>query len=400
MYFYENLSDDLIRIGVNDRRISRFENMYPIPNGISYNSYLIKGETNTLFDTVDPCFIEQFMENLEGALAGEDLDYLVITHMEPDHSTAVSIVMQKYPNCKIIGNAKTFQFLDQFFHVPDNDNRIVVKDGESMDIGTRTLTFKFAPMVHWPEVMFVQTCKGELFTADAFGVFGAIEGHVTSDLIDMNEEFFSEARRYYINIVGKFGRNTANILKKIDLAEVKMILPLHGPVHRDGEKIKAFVEKYQKWAAYEPEENGVCIVCATMYGNTMLAAEALAHYLSLEGVKNIKVYDVSNTDFSYIVSQAHRLSNLVITPINYNTVLYPKMDAFLRDLVMTGYSGRNYSTIVNGSWGGRSEAMADEILEKSKMTKIGNPVVLTSAASQENMEELRALTKEIKASFK
>lgn len=400
MYFYENLTDDLIRIGVNDRRISRFENMYPIPNGISYNSYLIKSDQNILFDTVDSCFVEQFMENLEGALDGKDLDYLVITHMEPDHSTAISIVMQKYPSCKIIGNAKTFQFLDQFFNVKDTGNRIEVKDGDSLELAGRKLTFKFAPMVHWPEVMFVETCKGELFTADAFGVFGAIEGHITSDLIDMDENFFSEARRYYFNIVGKFGRNTAAILKKIDLDNVKMILPLHGPVHRDPAKIAAFVEKYTKWANYEADENGVCIVCASMYGNTMLAADTLAYYLSEEGVKNIKFFDVSETDFSYIVSEAHRLSNLVVTPINYNTVLYPKMDAFLRELVMTGYSGRNYSTIVNGSWGGRSEALVDEILEKSKMTKIGTPVVLKSAASQENMEELKALAKEIKASFK
>lgn len=400
MFLYEKLSDDLIRLGVNDRRIARFENMYPIPHGISYNSYLIKGDKNTLFDTVDTCFMDQFLQNLDAALEGKDLDYLVMSHMEPDHSSAISLVLQKYPNCKLVGNKKSFQFLEQFYNVEDKDNYVVVNDGDTLDIGSRTLTFKFAPMVHWPEVMFTQTDKGELFTADAFGTFGAIEGHITSDLIDMDEAFFSEARRYYYNIVGKFGRNTAAILKKIDLDTVNMILPLHGPVHCQKEKIAAFVEKYSLWANYTPEEKGVMIVFASMYGNTELAADTLAYYLSQEGVKNIKVYDVSEHQHSYIISDAHRFSNLVITPINYNTELYPQMDAFLRELVATGYSGRNYSVITNGSWGGRSEAVADEILSKSKMTKLGDTVTIKSAATAENLEELKALAKTIKESLK
>lgn len=400
MFFYENISEDLIRLGVNDRRISRFENMYPIPNGVSYNSYLIKGDKNTLFDTVDTCFMDQFLQNLDAALAGGSLDYLVISHMEPDHSSAIGLVLQKYPNCKLVGNKKTFQFLEQFFTVEDKDNYVVVNDGDQLDIGSRVLTFKFAPMVHWPEVMFTQTDKGELFTADAFGTFGAIQGHVTSDNIDMNEEFYGEARRYYFNIVGKFGRNTMAILKKIDLDTVTAILPLHGPVHLQKEKIMDFVEKYKLWADYTPEENGVVIAYASMYGNTELAADTLAYYLSLEGVKNIRVFDVSGTHYSQIISDAHRFSNLVVTPINYNTELYPNMEAFLRELVATGYSGRNYSVITNGSWGGRSEAICDEILSKSKMTKIGETVTLKSVASTENLEELKQLAKEIKNSFK
>lgn len=400
MFFYENISYDLIRLGVNDRRISRFENMYPIPRGISYNSYLIKGDKNTLFDTVDTCFMDQFLQNLDAALDGGDLHYLVMSHMEPDHSSAISLVLQKYPNCKLIGNKKSFQFLEQFYHIENKDNYVVVNDGDTLDIGSRVLTFKFAPMVHWPEVMFTQTDKGELFTSDAFGTFGAIEGHITSDNIDLDEHFYSEARRYYFNIVGKFGRNTMAILKKIDLEAVKAILPLHGPVHLDKEKITQFVEKYKLWADYIPEEQGVLIAYASMYGNTELAADTLAYYLSLEGVRHIRVYDVSGTHHSEIISEAHRFSNLVITPINYNTELYPAMDSFLRELVATGYSGRNYSVITNGSWGGRSEAVADEILSKSKMTKLGETVTIKSAPSTENLEELKVLAKEIKNSLK
>ena len=400
MYFFEKVNENIIRLGVNDRRLARFENMYPIPNGVSYNSYLVVGDKTVLMDTVDHAYMNQFFENLESALDGRDLDYLVVSHMEPDHSAAIAMVLKAYPNCKLVGNQKSFQFLEQFFHYDFKDRYLIVKDGDTLDIGGRVLKFVFAPMVHWPEVMFTLTDKGELFSSDAFGTFGAIEGHIYSDDIEMDELFLSEAARYYFNVVGKFGRNVISVLKKLDLEAINMILPLHGPIHRTKEKINAFVDKYMTWAAFEPEKQGVVIVFASMYGNTELVADTTAYFLSMEGVKNIKIYDVSETHASYIISEAHRHSNLIFTPINYNTELYPEMDALLRELVGTGYQSRKYSVITNGSWGGRSEKIAEEIIAKSKLEKIGETVAITSSATKEDEEKLKALAKQIADSLK
>lgn len=399
MFFYQQLENDLYRIGVNDRRTSRFENMFPMPDGVSYNSYLIKGDKNVLFDTVDASFINQFYSNLNHALNGEKVDYLIITHMEPDHSSAINMVLRDNPDCKLIGNNKTFQFIEQFFGDEYKDRYQEVKNGETIDIGTRKLEFIFAPMVHWPEVMFVLTDKGELFTADAFGTFGSIEGHYNSDLIDLDGPFMDEARRYYINIVGKQGRSVINALKKLEGKEVKMILPLHGPIHRQKEKIEYFINKYKTWGSFEKEEDGVLIAYSSMYGNTENAADILAYDLSELGVKNIHIYDVSEYDYSYIISDAHKYSNFVYTAINYNTELYPRMDAFLRELVGTGFQNRKVSVITNMSWGGRAEKIADEILQGSKLEKVGETVSLKSSLTEENRNELKALAAEIAKSM-
>lgn len=259
MFFYQQLENDLYRIGVNDRRTARFENMFPMPDGVSYNSYLIKDEKKVLFDTVDASFINDFYSNLNHALGEDKLDYLVITHMEPDHSSAINMVLKDHPDCKLVGNKKTFQFLEQFFGDEFKDRYLEIKNGETLEIGKRTLEFIFAPMVHWPEVMFVLSSEGELFSADAFGTFGAIEGHYSSDLIDMDRAFIDEARRYYINIVGKQGRSVIAILKKLEGKDIKMILPLHGPIHRQKDKIEYFIKKYTTWASFENEEDGVLI---------------------------------------------------------------------------------------------------------------------------------------------
>lgn len=400
MFFYQQLENDLYRIGVNDRRTARFENMFPMPDGVSYNSYLIKDEKKVLFDTVDASFINDFYSNLNHALGEDKLDYLVITHMEPDHSSAINMVLKDHPDCKLVGNKKTFQFMEQFFGDKFTDRYLEVKNGETLEIGKRTLEFVFAPMVHWPEVMFVLSSEGELFSADAFGTFGAIEGHYSSDLIDMDRAFIDEARRYYINIVGKQGRSVSAVLKKLEGKEVKMILPLHGPIHRQKEKIEYFIDKYKTWAGFESEEDGVLIAYSSMYGNTEEAADMLAYELSENGVKNIHIYDVSEYDYSYIISDAHKFSNLVYTAINYNTDLYPRMDAFLRELVGTGFQNRKVSVITNMSWGGRAEKIAEEILEGAKLEKIGETISLKSSLDEEKVGEIRELAKAIAESMK
>lgn len=400
MFFYQQLENDLYRIGVNDRRTARFENMFPMPDGVSYNSYLIKDEKKVLFDTVDASFINDFYSNLNHALGEDKLDYLVITHMEPDHSSAINMVLKDHPDCKLVGNKKTFQFLEQFFGDEFKDRYLEVKNGETLEIGKRTLEFIFAPMVHWPEVMFVLSSEGELFSADAFGTFGAIEGHYSSDLIDMDRAFIDEARRYYINIVGKQGRSVIAILKKLEGKEVKMILPLHGPIHRQKDKIEYFIKKYTTWGSFESEEDGVLIAYSSMYGNTEEAADMLAYELSENGVKNIHIYDVSEYDYSYIISDAHKFSNFVYTAINYNTDLYPRMDAFLRELVCTGFQNRKVSVITNMSWGGRAEKIAEEILEGSKLEKIGETISLKSSLDEEKAAEIKELAKAIADSMK
>lgn len=400
MFFYQQLENDLYRIGVNDRRTARFENMFPMPDGVSYNSYLIKDEKKVLFDTVDASFINDFYSNLNHALGEDKLDYLVITHMEPDHSSAINMVLKDHPDCKLVGNKKTFQFMEQFFGDKFTDRYLEVKNGETLEIGKRTLEFVFAPMVHWPEVMFVLSSEGELFSADAFGTFGAIEGHYSSDLIDMDRAFIDEARRYYINIVGKQGRSVSAVLKKLEGKEVKMILPLHGPIHRQKEKIEYFIDKYKTWAGFESEEDGVLIAYSSMYGNTEEAADMLAYELSENGVKNIHIYDVSEYDYSYIISDAHKFSNFVYTAINYNTDLYPRMDAFLRELVGTGFQNRKVSVITNMSWGGRAEKIAEEILANAKLEKIGETISLKSSLDEEKVGEIKELAKAIADSMK
>ncbi|MDD7731093.1 MAG: FprA family A-type flavoprotein [Ezakiella sp.] len=400
MFFYQQLENDLYRIGVNDRRTARFENMFPMPDGVSYNSYLIKDEKKVLFDTVDASFINDFYSNLNHALGEDKLDYLVITHMEPDHSSAINMVLKDHPDCKLVGNKKTFQFMEQFFGDKFTDRYLEVKNGETLEIGKRTLEFVFAPMVHWPEVMFVLSSEGELFSADTFGTFGAIEGHYSSDLIDMDRAFIDEARRYYINIVGKQGRSVSAVLKKLEGKEVKMILPLHGPIHRQKEKIEYFIDKYKTWAGFESEEDGVLIAYSSMYGNTEEAADMLAYELSENGVKNIHIYDVSEYDYSYIISDAHKFSNFVYTAINYNTDLYPRMDAFLRELVGTGFQNRKVSVITNMSWGGRAEKIAEEILANAKLEKIGETISLKSSLDEEKVGEIKELAKAIAESMK
>lgn len=390
--------ENIYYVGVNDRRISRFENMFPVENGVSYNSYIIKDEKNALLDSVESGFTRQYLQNIEAALDGEDLDYVIIHHMEPDHCRNIDFVLNKYPNAKLVGNAKTFKFYEQFYNDQYKDRYYEVKEGDELNLGSHNLKFVFAPMVHWPEVMVsYETNNGYFFSSDAFGSFNAIEGHIKAKDVIHRGDWIDQARRYYINIVGKFGKQVQALFKKVDGLEINAILPLHGPVYDDPESIEFIMDKYNKWSTFTPEEKGVVICYATMYGDTEEAADILATELAELGVsEEIEIYDVSNTDPSYMISACHRFSNAVFAPINYNSGLYYKMEAFLVELMGTGYQNRKISFLNNWSWGGTSLKVSKEILEPGKHEYIGEDVLVNSGVKYEQVEELKALAKAIK----
>lgn len=392
------IAPNIFYVGVNDRRIQRFENMFPLTNGVAYNSFLIKDEKNVLMDSVESGFTRQYLQNIEAALDGEELDYIVIHHMEPDHCRNIDFCMQKWPNAKLVGNAKTFKFYEQFYNDEFKDRYYEVKDGDELNLGEHNLKFVFAPMVHWPEVMLsYETTNKILFSADAFGSFNALEGHIKAKNVIHKYDWLDQARRYYINIVGKFGKQVQMLFKKIDGLEINTICPLHGPVYDDPESISFILDKYNKWSTFTPEEKGVAIVYATMYGDTEEASDILAKELAELGVtEDIKLYDVSATDPSYIIADCHRYTNSVFAPINYNSGLYYKMEAFLTELAGTGYQNRHISFLNNWSWGGTSLKVSKEILEAGKHEYIGEDVKINSGVKMEQVEEIKALAKAIK----
>lgn len=392
------IAPNIFYVGVNDRRIQRFENMFPLTKGVAYNSFLIKDEKNVLMDSVESGFTRQYLQNIEAALDGEELDYIVIHHMEPDHCRNIDFCMQKWPNAKLVGNAKTFKFYEQFYNDEFKDRYYEVKDGDELNLGEHNLKFVFAPMVHWPEVMLsYETTNKILFSADAFGSFNALEGHIKAKNVIHKYDWLDQARRYYINIVGKFGKQVQMLFKKIDGLEINTICPLHGPVYDDPESISFILDKYNKWSTFTPEEKGVAIVYATMYGDTEEASDILAKELAELGVtEDIKLYDVSATDPSYIIADCHRYTNSVFAPINYNSGLYYKMEAFLTELAGTGYQNRHISFLNNWSWGGTSLKVSKEILEAGKHEYIGEDVKINSGVKMEQVEEIKALAKAIK----
>lgn len=392
------IAPNIFYVGVNDRRIQRFENMFPLTKGVAYNSFLIKDEKNILMDSVESGFTRQYLQNIEAALDGEELDYIVIHHMEPDHCRNIDFCMQKWPNAKLVGNAKTFKFYEQFYNDEFKDRYYEVKDGDELNLGEHNLKFVFAPMVHWPEVMLsYETNNKILFSADAFGSFNALEGHIKAKNVIHKYDWLDQARRYYINIVGKFGKQVQMLFKKIDGLEINTICPLHGPVYDDPESISFILDKYNKWSTFTPEEKGVAIVYATMYGDTEEASDILAKELAELGVsEDIKLYDVSATDPSYIIADCHRYTNSVFAPINYNSGLYYKMEAFLTELAGTGYQNRHISFLNNWSWGGTSLKVSKEILEAGKHEYIGEDVKINSGVKMEQVEEIKALAKAIK----
>lgn len=399
MYNVRNITDDLFYIGCSDRRLNLFENIYPIQNGVSYNSYFLKDEKTVLFDTVDKRCSEQFFANLEHVLNGKKLDYMIVNHMEPDHCALIANVVSCYPDVKIVCSVKTSQMLSQFFDM-DLENRLqVVKEGDTLETGHHTLTFVMAPMVHWPEVMVTYDLNDKiLFSADAFGTFGAINGNIFADEVDFERDWLDEARRYYTNIVGKYGTQVQALLKKASGLEINMVCPLHGFIWR--ENIGWFVDKYSKWSSYTPEDNSVMIAYASVYGGTENAVDLLAGELAKRGVKNIKIYNTSLTHPSVILSEAFRCSHLVFASVTYNMGIFSSMNHLIHELVAHNLQNRTVALIENGSWACCCAKLMREEIEKMKNMKILEPAIsLKSTVADENYLAICALADEISESL-
>ena len=378
-------------MGGSDRRLALFENLFPIPRGVSYNSYVILDEKTALLDTVDSSIALQFLQNVRATLGDRPLDYLIVNHMEPDHCATIEMLLPYYPNLKIVGNAKTFQMIRQFYDFDVDSHALVVKEGDALELGSHTLRFYTAPMVHWPEVMVsYEESEKVLFSADAFGTFGAVDGALFNDEVDFDKDWLEDARRYYGNIVGKYGPQVQAALKKLSGLDIATICPLHGPVWRND--LGYLLNKYDLWSRYEPEEKAVAIFYASMYGNTENAANLLANGLAEAGVKNIALYDVSHTDVSYLVSEAFRCSHLVLASATYNGEIYTPMENFLRDLACHGLRGRSVALIENGTWAARSGMLMTKLLEEMKeMRVMEGTVTLKSSVKEAQRRGLESL---------
>ena len=395
MYNTKKITEDLSFLGVSDRRLALFENVFPIERGVSYNSYLLKDEKNVLLDTVDNSVLQQFEENLEYELNGKNLDYIVINHMEPDHAATLQVIANKYPQAKIITNAKAKTMMKQYFDF-DVETRVeLVKEGDTLNTGKHTLTFVMAPMVHWPEAMVTYDITDKiLFSADAFGTFGALNGNIFADELNFTEEWLDDARRYYTNIVGKYGTQVQALLKKAANIEIKMICPLHGPIWRN--KIGWFVEKYQKWSMCEPEEETVLVLYGSIYGHTENVAEIVASKLADKGIKNIKMYDVSKTHFSVLVSEAFRCSHIVIASATYNAGIFCNMETVLTDLKAHNLKNRKVAIIENGTWAPTSGGLIKNMLADMKDIEFIEPMVtIKSSMKSEQMEVINTLVENI-----
>ena len=376
------ITDSILYIGVDDKTLDLFESQYIISNGVSYNSYVILDEKVTVMDTVDARATEEWISNLDVALAGRDVDYLVVSHMEPDHASNIKNLMDKYPNLKVVGNAKTFAMIPQFFDVDISDRTVTVKEGDTLCLGKHTLQFFMAPMVHWPEVMvaYEQTEK-ILFSADGFGKFGAL---------DADEDWTCEARRYYFNIVGKYGAQVQALLKKAATLDIQMICPLHGPILK--EDLGYYIGKYDIWSKYEPEDEGVFIAYASIHGNTAKAAKKLAEMLEEKGAKRVAIADLSRDDMAEAVEDAFRHSKLVVASSTYDGGLFPCMEDFLSHLKAKNYQKRTVAMIENGSWAPMAGKKMREYFEGMKEITLCEPVVTIKSTMKEDtvkvMEEL------------
>ena len=397
MHNIRKITDNLFNIGVNDRRITMFENAHPVPRGMSYNSYLLLDEKTVLLDGVDLAVVEQFWQNLNAALNGRQLDYLVINHLEPDHCHPIPELLRRYPDLVIVGTKKTFTMISQFYEVDLEGRMLEVKDGDELQTGKHTLTFYSAPMVHWPEVMvtYDQTSK-ILFSADAFGTFGATDGRMYADQYKFEEEYLPEVRRYYANIIGKYGRNVLNLFDKLEGLEIKMLCTLHGPIWR--KDLHLIMDKYQQWASYTPEERGVVIAYGTVYGNTALAAEILAAKLADAGVENVRVYDVTSIHPSYILSDCFRFDRLVFASATFNAELFPYMETLLLDLKAHNLTNRTVALIENGSWALASGKRMREILDQMKgITLLEETLSIKSSLKDPDVEALDEIAKALLA---
>ena len=399
MHCVRKVTEDLYWVGANDHRLNLFENIHPISRGVSYNSYLLMDKKTVLFDTVDWSVCRQFLENIEAVLGGRSLDYLVINHMEPDHAASLEEVLLRYPKVKVISTEKAFMLMHQFgFDV--EDRKEVVKEGDEKSFGKHIVTFVSAPMVHWPEAMVTfDKTNGVLFAADAFGSFGALDGKLFNDEVNFDRDWIDEARRYYTNIVGKYGPHVQALLKKAAGIDIKIICPLHGPVWRSN--LGYFIDKYDKWSRYEPEEKGVMIVYASMYGNTESAATALASRLVERGITNVVMYDVSNTHVSQLISETFKYSHIVLASVTYNLGIYPLMHNYLMDMKALNVQNRTVAIVENGSWACKSGDLMAEFLDGMKqMSVLNERLTVVSSLSEEKVDEMEVLIDGIVDSMK
>ena len=399
MYCYKQISPDLYWIGGSDRRLALFENVYPLTNGVAYNSYVLLDEKIVVFDTVDKEISARYFDNLAALLKDKSPDFLVVHHMEPDHAACIAEFLLRYPDVTIVCNAKTQAMIAEFFGAKAALNVRTVTEQDTLETGRHSFRFVFAPMVHWPEVMVsFDVTDGTLFSADAFGTFGALDGNLFADEINFVSEKLPEARRYYANIVGKYGAPVQALLKKAAALPVKTVCPLHGPVWR--ENIAWFVDKYDKWSSYIPEENAVAIFYGSVYGHTQEAAEILASCLADLEVKNIKVYDVSAQHSSYLVAEAFRCSHLVFASSTYNAGIFENMDILIDDLIKHALQNRKVALIENGSWAATAGMYMKEKLSKCKNTEfIGDVVTIKSALKENQLADIKALAKKIASSM-
>lgn len=400
MYNVRNVTEDIIWIGASDRRLALFENMFPIPRGVSYNSYVLLDEKTVLLDTVDTGVAGQFFENLEHVLGGRALDYLVVNHMEPDHCALIGDIVRRYPDVSIVGNAKTFCMMQQFFGTAFEERAVTVKEGDTLNTGKHTLQFMLAPMVHWPEVMVTYDVLDKvLFSADGFGTFGALNGNIFADELSIEQEWLADFRRYYANIVGKYGPSVQALLKKAAGLEIEIICPLHGPVWR--ENLPYILEKYQKWSAYEAEEKAVAVIYASMYGNTASVADALAGALAERGIKKIAVYDVSNMHVSELISEIFRVSHLVFAAPTYNGGIYPVLENLFADMKALNVQKKTVALLESGTWGiTTAKQMREQLAELKDMNILDTQITVKSAMHADQREELEQLADVIAESMK
>ncbi|MDR0306762.1 MAG: flavin reductase [Chitinispirillales bacterium] len=395
----KKITDDLIWVGANDRRLAMFEGVYSVPRGVSYNSYLLMDEKTVLFDTVDKAVRHKLTDNITYALDGRKLDYLIVQHMEPDHSAIIAELAEKYPELKIVCNAKTLSFIKQFYNFEIDSRAIIVKENDTLVTGRHTLRFIMAPMVHWPEVMVTYDSTDKiLFSADAFGCFGALNGAMFADEIDFNRDYMDEARRYYANIAGKYGSQVQMLLKKAQALEIEMICPLHGFIWR--KNIDRIIAKYNLWSSYEPEEHGVMIAYASVYGNTETAAEILAHRLRDRGVKT-EMFDVSVTPASEIIAAAFKWSHLAFASTTYNAGIFITMEALINDLTAHNIQNRAVAIIENGSWAPTSgNLIAEKLSECKNINILGEKITLKSSLKECQLAEMDELANVAAASVK
>lgn len=380
------ITDSILYVGVDDKDLDLFESQYVVPNGVSYNSYVILDEKVTLMDTVDQRATKEWLENLDAVLEGRTIDYLVVSHMEPDHAANAKTLIDKFPNMKIVGNAKTFAMMSQFFDVDLTGRSVVVKEGDTLNLGAHTLQFIMAPMVHWPEVMVTyEQSEKILFSADGFGKFGAL---------DVEESWACEARRYYFNIVVKYGAQVQALLKKAATLDIKMICPLHGPILK--ENLAFYIDKYNTWSSYEPEDEGVFVAYASIHGNTAEAAKEFVEMLRKNGAEKVVIADLSREDMAEAVEDAFRYSKLVVAAASYDAGVFPCMEDFLHHLKAKNYQKRTVGIIENGSWAPSAAKQMKAILEGMKNITICEPVVtIKSTLNETSRKAMEELAKEL-----